>query len=237
MVLPSCRQSEEHCTNFPVKTVIIEQWYRSKGDTSQGKRGQRILLKGDNITCGPNLERWMRVRLTSWDEHSGNNNTWEEMLTKKTMTHWWSAGSSAGLELWLPGGIEWGKQEVGLQGGRSREWRGHQGPCFSSCCCCLTNHPKLKAHYWLFLTVLQLGSSVWGCLISAAHDSGWHHSTGARGSTILTHMSGASAAVAVVGWVSLFLFSQPLSIQWSNSGFCTWKLYPRRAENGSHRAS
>ena len=145
MALPSCRHSKEHCTNFPVKTVIIEQWHRSKGDTSQGKRGQRILLKGDNITCGPNLEGWMRVRLTSWDEHSGNNNTWEDMLTKKTMTHCWSASSSVGLELWLCLGIKWGKQEAGLQSARSRGQRGHRRPCFSSCCCCLTNHPKLHA--------------------------------------------------------------------------------------------
>ena len=94
-----------------------------------------------------------------------------------------------------------------------------------------------KHHHWSFLTVLQLGSSLWGRLISAPRDAGWHHSTGARGSTILMHVSGTSAATAGVGWVSLFLFSQPLSIQCSNSGFCTWKLYPRRAENGSHSAS
>ena len=94
-----------------------------------------------------------------------------------------------------------------------------------------------KHHHWLFLRVLQLGSSLWGRLVSVPCDAGWHHSTGPRGSTILMHMSGASAVMAMVGWVSLFLFSQPLSIQWSNSGFCTWKLCPRRAENGSHSTS
>ena len=140
--------------------------------------------------------------------------TWKGMPTKKTMTHCWSASSSVGLELWLHGGIKWGSRRqsfavVGVEGGY---WE----PCFSICCC-ITNHPKLHAlkqhNHWLFLTVLQLGSNHWGWFISAPHDSGWHCSTGARGSTILTHMSGTSAEVAVVGWVSLLLFTQPLNIQ------------------------